>query len=135
MFCWVDAQRSLPDRKPTDQGAGLDTNPSKAGSESLRYTQIMVWFFERQGQRLQYEIHRAGRRGGYELTVSHPGKKPVLVERFDDPYSLQERALQVERSLTKAGWRTPHFPSDRPIQRRGKDDLIAMLEKAAAAIL
>ena len=95
----------------------------------------MIWFFEQQGQRLQYEIRREAHGDGYELTVSYPGKEPMLAERSDDPYALHEGALRVERSLAKNGWHTPHCPFDRPTQRRRKDDLVAMLEKAAAAVL
>ena len=80
----------------------------------------MIWFFEQQGQRLQYEIRREAHGDGYELTVSYPGKEPMLAERFDDPYALHERALRVERSLAKNGWHTPTVPLTDLLSAAGK---------------
>ena len=54
----------------------------------------MVWFFERSGRRLRYEIGRQA--DGYRLMVAYPGEEPILAERFDEPYALQERTLYVE---------------------------------------
>ena len=59
----------------------------------------MIWFFEQQGQRLQYEIRREAHGDGYELTVSYPGKERMLAERFDDPYALYEGALPCQKRL------------------------------------
>ena len=91
----------------------------------------MVWFFERSGRRLRYEIGRHA--DGYRLMVAYPGEEPILVERFDEPYALQERALYVERVLARNGWHTSSFPSERstPLQ----DELGTILEEAAAGIL
>ena len=92
----------------------------------------MVWFFERAGRRLRYEIGRHV--DGYRLMVAYPGEDPILAERFDEPYALQERTLYVERALTRNGWRTSRLPSERPAPLQ-QDELDTILEEAAAGIL
>ena len=92
----------------------------------------MVWFFERSGRRLRYEIGRHA--DGYRLMVAYPGEEPILAERFDEPYALQERTLYVERVLTRNGWHTSRLPSERPTPLQ-QDELDTILEAAAAGIL
>ncbi len=91
----------------------------------------MVWFFERWGRRLRYEIGRHA--DGYRLMVAYPGEEPILAERFEEPYALQERTLYVERVLARNGWRTSRLTSDRPTSLQ--DELDTILEEAAAGIL
>ncbi len=108
------------------------TPPPKARDGSIRYIQVMVWFFERAGRRLRYEIGRHA--DGYRLMVAYPGEEPILAERFDEPYALQERTLYVERVLARNGWHTSRFPSERPTPLQ-QDELDTILEAAAAGIL
>ena len=64
----------------------------------------MLWFFERQGARLLYEIRREGNGSGYELVVCYAdGTREV--ERFDDSAALLRRSEELQRGLVQDGWR------------------------------
>ena len=66
----------------------------------------MYWFFERNGERLRWEIRRDAAGAGYELVVTPPGG-PEATERFADPTALIERSLALQQSLLDEGWRSP----------------------------
>lgn len=93
----------------------------------------MTWVFERNGQHLRYQIRRDIGGRGYELIVTCPDDTRVLAERFDDPYALHERTLQVEHALVRNGWQTPHL--FHPPHHRPKDHPADVIERAAAGIL
>lgn len=67
----------------------------------------MVFFFERQGQFIRCESRPAEGRSGYELQILHPDGREEI-EHFDDTVELNRRQLELEASLTSAGWFGPH---------------------------
>ncbi|MBE3073051.1 MAG: hypothetical protein IMZ67_08760 [Acidobacteria bacterium] len=71
----------------------------------------MYWFFERNGQRMRWEIRRDADRAGYELVLTPPDG-PEATERFTDPTALIERTLVLQQSLLDEGWRSLHAPRD-----------------------
>lgn len=64
----------------------------------------MIWFFDRNGQRLRYEIRRAMTSDAYELLIVHPDGR-TDVERVPDPAELLNRCAELAESLSRAGWR------------------------------
>lgn len=67
----------------------------------------MVFFFERQGQFIRCESRPAESGSGYELLLLYPDGREE-VEHFDDTVELNHRQLELESSLTSAGWFGPH---------------------------
>jgi hypothetical protein len=63
----------------------------------------MVWFFERHGQYLQYEVRRAPDSEAYELVVRYPDA-PTRWERIVDPHLLVERFKETQGQLRRDGW-------------------------------
>jgi hypothetical protein len=66
----------------------------------------MIWFFERQDARLQYEIRRQSDGPAYELVITFPDGRQE-VEQFMDPSAITRRSIRLERALMDAGWETP----------------------------
>jgi hypothetical protein len=65
----------------------------------------VIWFFERYGERLKYEICRDEPGEGYLLVTStRDGGKQV--EHVDEPKALIERSVGQMRRLHDKGWRT-----------------------------
>ena len=66
----------------------------------------MIWFFQRQQDRLHYEIRHQTDGPDYELVITHPdGRQDV--ERYSDSGALLERSSGLQRSLMSAGWQAP----------------------------
>lgn len=66
----------------------------------------MIWFFERQTDRLHYEIHYQSDGHGYDLVITYPdGRREI--ERYADPSALLERSAHLQRTLSAAGWQPP----------------------------
>jgi hypothetical protein len=63
----------------------------------------MVWVFERNGQRLRYEIRRRDGGDGYELVVSYPDRRSD-VEHLLEPLDLLRRCAEVGAKLKADGW-------------------------------
>jgi hypothetical protein len=63
----------------------------------------MIWFFDRQGQRLQYEIRRKNTGDAYELVVSYPDGRQA-VEQMIDPSDLLKRCAELADTLREQGW-------------------------------
>lgn len=64
----------------------------------------MIWFFDREGQRLRYEIRRTDAEDGYELVVTYPdGRQDV--EKMIEPSHLLKRCAELAESLKGEGWR------------------------------
>ena len=85
----------------------------------------MVWFFERESERLQYEIRHEQDGPGYELVISASADEKT-VEKVTSPAELIERSQDVWTFLLNGGWRpldaqTP--PAGRPV--RGRPHVIA----------
>jgi len=64
----------------------------------------MIWFFDRDGERLRYEIShdRATRR--YRVVITKPDGSET-VEEVEEPTELVERSVELMNSLRGDGWR------------------------------
>ena len=65
--------------------------------------EAMVWFFERSGSRLHFELRHATEGRSYELVLTHPDGTQ-LVERFDEPRGLARRSCVLRTELVNDGW-------------------------------
>ena len=63
----------------------------------------MIWFFDRQGERLRYEVQRE-RNGRYRVVITQPDGTESI-EEVDEPTELIERSVQLMNSLRGDGWR------------------------------
>jgi len=63
----------------------------------------MIWFFDRDGEKLRYEISRDRTDGRYKVVITHPDGTES-VEEVDEPTELIERAVQLMNSLRGDGW-------------------------------
>jgi hypothetical protein len=63
----------------------------------------MIWFFDRNGERLRYEISRS-RNGRYRVVITRPDGTES-VEEVDQPTELIERSVELMNSLRGDGWR------------------------------
>jgi len=63
----------------------------------------MIWFFDRDGERLRYEVSR-DRNGRYRVVITRPDGTEV-VEEVDEPTALVERSVQLMNSLRGDGWK------------------------------
>jgi hypothetical protein len=64
----------------------------------------MIWFFDKDGERLRYEITRDKADGRYRVVITHPDGTES-VEEVDEPTELIERSVQLMNSLRGDGWR------------------------------
>lgn len=64
----------------------------------------MTWFFDREGQRLRYEIRRTATEDAYELQVVFPDGR-TEVERMLEPSDLLKRCAELAQALKAQGWR------------------------------
>ena len=62
----------------------------------------MIWFFDRNGERLRYEIQRE--RGRYRVVITRPDGTESI-EEVDEPTELVERSVQLMNSLRSEGWK------------------------------
>ncbi len=63
----------------------------------------MIWFFDRDGEKLRYEISRE-RSGRYKVVITQPDGTES-VEEVDEPTELIERSVQLMNSLRGDGWK------------------------------
>jgi ribosomal protein S6 len=63
----------------------------------------VIWFFDRGGEQLKYEIHRQ-RNGRYRVVITKPDGSESI-EEIDEPTELIERSVQLMNSLTGDGWK------------------------------
>ena len=63
----------------------------------------MIWFFDRDGQRLRYEISRDRLDGHYRVVITRPDGSES-VEEVDEPSALIERSVDIMNSLRGDGW-------------------------------
>jgi hypothetical protein len=64
----------------------------------------MIWFFDRDGEKLRYEILRDRIDHRYRLVITRPDGTES-VEEVDEPTELIERSVQLMNSLRDEGWR------------------------------
>jgi hypothetical protein len=63
----------------------------------------MIWFFDRDGQKLRYEISRDRAAGRYRVVITHPDGSES-VEEVNEPSELIERSVHLMNSLRGDGW-------------------------------
>jgi hypothetical protein len=63
----------------------------------------MIWFFDRNGEKLRYEIHRDKSTGRYRVVITGPDGTES-VEEVDEPGALIERSVELMTSLRGDGW-------------------------------
>jgi hypothetical protein len=63
----------------------------------------MIWFFDRDGERLRYEISRDRTAGRYRVIITLPDGSES-VEEVDEPSQLIERSVELMNSLRGDGW-------------------------------
>ena len=64
----------------------------------------MIWFFDRDGERLRYEISHDRTRRKYKVVVTRPDGSES-VEEVDQPTELIERSVQLMNNLRTEGWK------------------------------
>lgn len=64
----------------------------------------MIWFFDREGQQLRYEIRRSQADDRFELVVTYPEGR-VEVEQLAEPADLLKRCAELAESLKGEGWK------------------------------
>ena len=64
----------------------------------------MIWFFDRNGEKLRYEITRDRADGRYRVVITRPDGSESI-EEVDEPGQLIERSVQLMNSLRGEGWR------------------------------
>jgi len=63
----------------------------------------MIWFYQRAGLHLYYEIRLRADGPGYELAIAYP-EGTLLTERFDTEVELTRRFSEIEAALAREGW-------------------------------
>ncbi len=63
----------------------------------------MMWFFDRGGERLRYEISRQLPDGRYRVVITSPDGSESVVEA-SDPTELIERSVELMNQLRGEGW-------------------------------
>jgi len=66
----------------------------------------MIWFFDRDGEKLRYEITHDRLAGRYRVVITKPDGSESI-EEVDEPTELIERSVQLMNSLRGDGWRVP----------------------------
>jgi hypothetical protein len=64
----------------------------------------VIWFFDRNGERLRYEISRDRSCGRYRVVITRPDGSES-VEEVEEPNELIERSVQLMNTLRGDGWR------------------------------
>ena len=62
----------------------------------------MIWFFDKEGEKLRYEISRRRDDGRYRVVITRPDGSEV-VEEVDQPTELIERSVELMNSLRGDG--------------------------------
>jgi len=73
----------------------------------------MVWFFEREGEKLECEIRQARRGEPFEMVIRDADRQRL--ERLQDPSELLRRSADLWSQLLTSGWR-PKLPPTWPNQ-------------------
>ena len=64
----------------------------------------MTWFFDRDGQRLRYDICRRRADIGYRVVITRPDGSETI-EEIKEPTELIERSVQLMNALRSDGWK------------------------------
>ncbi len=79
-------------------------SPSAREPECYAVILAMIWFFDRDGERLRYEISRGRADGGYRVVITRPDGTESI-EEVKEPTELIERSVQLMNALRGDGWR------------------------------
>ena len=72
---------------------------------ALLYSWVpMIWFFDKDGEKLRYEITHDRVGGRYRVVITRPDGSES-VEEVDEPTELIERSVQLMNSLRGDGWK------------------------------
>jgi hypothetical protein len=63
----------------------------------------VIWFFDKDGEQLRYEISRDRSAGRYRVIITHPDGSES-VEEVDRPAELIERSVSLMNDLRGDGW-------------------------------
>jgi hypothetical protein len=63
----------------------------------------MIWFYQREGQHLYYEVRLRQDGPGFELGIAYPGGS-LLTETFETEDALASRFAELHTSLQREGW-------------------------------
>lgn len=63
----------------------------------------MIWFYQRGGKQLFYEVRLQDDGPGFELGISYP-EGTLLTERFSTEAALERRFRQLQQALAREGW-------------------------------
>jgi hypothetical protein len=72
----------------------------------LRLIDVVIWFYERQGEHLRCEIRQQLEGDRFALVVTLPDGTE-RVELFEDSTTLNRRSVELERILRSKGWGGP----------------------------
>jgi hypothetical protein len=64
----------------------------------------VIWFFDRDGQRIRYEITRDRAANRYRLIITRPDGTES-VEEVNEPTELVARSVELMNTLCGDGWR------------------------------
>jgi hypothetical protein len=64
----------------------------------------VIWFFDKDGKRLRYEISHDRGTGRYRVVVTRPDGSE-FVEEVDQPTDLIEKSVNLMNSLRTEGWK------------------------------
>ena len=67
-------------------------------------TGTVIWFFDRNGEKLRYEVSRDRSDGRYRLVITHPDGTESI-EEIDQATDLIERSVTLMNNLRSNGWR------------------------------
>ena len=85
-----------------------DTTGKKASRSTRRrgisFSSTVIWFFDRDGERLRYEITRDRAANRYRLVITRPDGSESI-EEVNEPTELVERSVELMNSLRSDGWR------------------------------
>ena len=78
--------------------------PSRA--RFLRSPDVVIWFYERNGEHMRCEIRQQIEGDRFALVVTLPDGTE-RVEMFDDSSALNRRSVELEKMLAGKGWNGP----------------------------
>jgi hypothetical protein len=64
----------------------------------------VIWFFDRNGEKLRYEVRRDRSDGRYRLVITHPDGTETI-EEVDQATDLINRSVRLMNTLRNDGWR------------------------------
>ena len=64
----------------------------------------MIWFFDRNGEKLRYEIRHDRAAGRYRVIITRPDGSES-VEEVDEAGELIERSVRLMNTLRGEGWK------------------------------